>query len=69
MPANLGGWTGLLLVLIVLVVFAAPKPPQIAKSVAQSMNIFKSEIKSNKGETTSTDDATAAPADEKPTKN
>lgn len=48
---NLGGATGLILVLIVLVIFAAPKLPQMAKSVAQSMNIFKSEIKSNRDET------------------
>lgn len=45
MPANLGGTTGLILVIIVLVLFAAPKLPQIAKSIAQSMTIFKKEIR------------------------
>lgn len=63
---NLGGWTGLLLVLIVLVLFAAPKLPQMARSIAQSMNIFKSEMKANKAEESS-DDVTAS-ADEKNTK-
>ncbi|AWB89148.1 twin-arginine translocase TatA/TatE family subunit [Salinibacterium hongtaonis] len=66
MPANLGGWTGLLLVLIVLVLFAAPKLPSIAKSVAQSMNIFKSEMSSNKKDAK---DEAAAPTDENAPKN
>ncbi|MCW4384477.1 twin-arginine translocase TatA/TatE family subunit [Salinibacterium sp. SYSU T00001] len=65
---NLGGWTGLILVLIVLVVFAAPKLPQMAKSVAQSMNIFKNEMKSNRADESSADDVPAT-ADEKNTKN
>jgi sec-independent protein translocase protein TatA len=64
---NLGGWTGLILVLIVLVVFAAPKLPQMAKSIAQSMNIFKSEMKANQSES-SKGDADAS-ADEKQPKN
>lgn len=64
---NLGGATGLILVVIVLVIFAAPKLPQMAKSVAQSMNIFKSEIKSDKaGERAADADAST---DEKQPKN
>lgn len=66
MPAHLGGWTGLLLVVIVLVLFAAPKLPQIAKSVAQSMTIFKNEIRSNKKDA---DDEAATPTDENAPKN
>lgn len=66
MPANLGGWTGLLLVLIVLVLFAAPKLPQIAKSVAQSMNIFKNEMSSSKKDA---NDEAATPTDENAPKN
>lgn len=49
MPANLGGWTGLILLLVVILLFAAPKLPQLARSLGQSMTIFKKEIK-NKGE-------------------
>lgn len=45
MPANLGGWTGLILLLVVILLFAAPKLPQLARSVGQSMTIFKKEIK------------------------
>lgn len=69
MPAHLGGWTGLILVIIVLVLFAAPKLPQITKSVAQSMNIFKKEIRGNSTDAAenSADDTT--PADEKNKKN
>lgn len=63
---NLGGTTGLILVIIVLVIFAAPKLPQMAKSVAQSMNIFKSEINSNKAGSTADADASV---DEKHPKN
>ncbi|QEE61154.1 twin-arginine translocase TatA/TatE family subunit [Salinibacterium sp. dk2585] len=64
---NLGGATGLILVLIVLVIFAAPKLPQMAKSVAQSMNIFKSEIKTGKNEPSAAD--AEASTDEKQPKN
>jgi sec-independent protein translocase protein TatA len=49
MPANLGGWTGLILLLVVILLFAAPKLPQLARSLGQSMTIFKKEIK-NKDE-------------------
>lgn len=66
---NLGGWTGLILVLIVLVVFAAPKLPQMAKSVAQSMNIFKSEMNSNKARGSAEGDDAATSADETQPKN
>ncbi len=64
MPANLGGWTGLILLLVVILLFAAPKLPQLARSLGQSMTIFKKEIK-NKDEDASaaTESAsTAAPA-------
>ncbi|MFP5290091.1 MAG: twin-arginine translocase TatA/TatE family subunit [Actinomycetes bacterium] len=45
MPANLGGWTGLILLLVVILLFAAPKLPQLAKSLGQSATIFKKEIR------------------------
>ncbi|MER3390207.1 MAG: twin-arginine translocase TatA/TatE family subunit [Microcella sp.] len=50
MPANLGGWTGLILLLVVILLFAAPKLPQLARSLGQSMTIFKKEIKNKDGE-------------------
>lgn len=63
MAGNLGGWTGLILLLVVILLFAAPKLPQLARSLGQSMTIFKKEIKGN-GEGASTEqsaDAAAAP--------
>ena len=59
MPANLGGWTGLILLLVVILLFAAPKLPQLARSLGQSMTIFKKEIKNKDGD---------APADASSTK-
>lgn len=50
------GWHLLVIVFLVLLLFGAPKLPALAKSVGQSMKIFKSEIKSDKID--KTDDAT-----------
>lgn len=41
----LSGWHLVIVLLIVLVVFGGRKLPGLAKSVGQSMRIFKSEIK------------------------
>lgn len=62
MPANLGGWTGLILLLVVILLFAAPKLPQLARSLGQSMTIFKKEIKNKDGDAPATAEGTAAPA-------
>ena len=59
MPANLGGLTGLILLLVILLLFAAPKLPQLAKSLGQSMTIFKKEVKAGKDDTTTSADGTA----------
>ncbi|GGE89589.1 twin-arginine translocase TatA/TatE family subunit [Mycetocola zhadangensis] len=48
MLANLTGWHLLIVVFLVLLLFGAPKLPALAKSVGQSMKIFKNEIKSDK---------------------
>ncbi len=63
MPANLGGWTGLILLLVVILLFAAPKLPQLARSLGQSMTIFKKEIKNKDadGPAESTADSATAP--------
>ena len=45
MASQLGGWTGLILLLVVILLFAAPKLPQLARSLGQSMTIFKKEIR------------------------
>ncbi|TFC41999.1 twin-arginine translocase TatA/TatE family subunit [Cryobacterium sp. TMT1-21] len=48
---NLTGWHFLIILVIVLLLFGAPKLPGLARSLGQSMKIFKNEIKSDKDET------------------
>lgn len=42
---RLQGWEWIIILVIVLLLWGAPKLPGLAKSVAQSMRIFKKEIK------------------------
>lgn len=53
MLSNLGGWHLLIILAIVILIFGATKLPALAKSVGQSVNIFKGEMKA-----ASSDDAT-----------
>lgn len=48
MPFNLSGWHGVILLLVVLVLFAAPKLPQLARNLGQSITIFRSEVASDR---------------------
>ncbi len=41
---NLSGWHGLILLLVVLLLFAAPKLPGLARSLGQSITIFRGEV-------------------------
>lgn len=45
MIRNLSAWHIIVLVLVVLLLFGANRLPGLAKSVGQSMKIFKSEVK------------------------
>ena len=56
MLGNLSGWHLVVIVFVVLLLFGAPKLPGLARSLGQSMKIFKSEIKSDKPEERSTTD-------------
>jgi sec-independent protein translocase protein TatA len=47
---NLSGWHLVVILAIVLLLFGAPKLPALARSIAQSMRIFKTEIKSEDSE-------------------
>jgi sec-independent protein translocase protein TatA len=58
--ANLGSHWWVILIIVVLL-FGAPKLPALAKSMGQSMRIFKNEIKTGKDE-----DAAKAPAEGAP---
>ncbi|SEC26908.1 sec-independent protein translocase protein TatA [Paramicrobacterium humi] len=47
MLGNLNGWHLVIILFLVLLLFGAPKLPGLARSIGQSMKIFKSEVKSN----------------------
>lgn len=47
MLGNLTGWHFLIVLAIVLLLFGATKLPALAKSVGQSMKVFRNEIKSD----------------------
>ena len=46
MTGNLGGWHAVIVLVVVLLLFGAPKLPLLARSVAQSLRIFKTEMSS-----------------------
>jgi sec-independent protein translocase protein TatA len=46
MFGNLNGWHLIIVLAIVLLLFGAPKLPGLARSVAESMRIFRHEVKS-----------------------
>ncbi|GAB3188871.1 Sec-independent protein translocase subunit TatA [Nesterenkonia suensis] len=52
---NITGWQIAIIALLIILLFGAPKLPQLAKSVGQSMRIFKSEVRTMSEESQSTD--------------
>jgi sec-independent protein translocase protein TatA len=56
MGGNLGGWTGLIVIVLIILLFGAPKLPGLARSLGQSLKIFKTEMKP---EAKATDEVTA----------
>jgi sec-independent protein translocase protein TatA len=48
MIAGLQGWHLLIILAVVVLLFGAPKLPAMARSLGQSMRIFKSEVKTLK---------------------
>jgi sec-independent protein translocase protein TatA len=72
MFAGLTGWHLLIILAVILLLFGAPKLPALAKSIGQSMRIFKGEVdelkKDGKGGTTDqAADGTSASAAPAPT--
>lgn len=47
------GWHALIILVVVLLLFGATKLPALAKSVGQSMKVFKNEMKTTDPEDTS----------------
>ncbi|MET0781008.1 MAG: twin-arginine translocase TatA/TatE family subunit [Microbacterium sp.] len=64
MFANLNGWHAVIVIAVILLLFGAPKIPQLARSLGQSMRILKTEIRDD-GSAASSDTLVAAPADER----
>ncbi|HEV7184607.1 MAG: Sec-independent protein translocase subunit TatA [Actinomycetales bacterium] len=62
MFGNLTGWHLLLILAVVLLLFGAPKLPGLAKSIGQSMRIFKGEVDEMKKDGTKPAEGTT-PAD------
>jgi sec-independent protein translocase protein TatA len=59
MFGNAFGWPHLLIILVILLLlFGAPKLPALAKSIAQSMKIFRTEM----GPNASSNGSSAAPS-------
>ena len=50
MLGNLQGWHLIVILAVVLLLFGAPKLPGLARSIGQSMRIFRSEVKTMKDE-------------------
>jgi sec-independent protein translocase protein TatA len=47
MLGNLNGWHAVILLVVILLLFGAPKLPALARSLGQSMKIFRSEVKTS----------------------
>jgi len=60
------GWHLLIIIAVVVLLFGAPKLPGLARSLGQSMRIFKSEIKTMKDEGADAKAEAAAKADSTP---
>ncbi len=58
-------WVIILIVVLVLLLFAAPKLPAFAKSLGQSMRIFRKEVKTMKDEKAADADASTVKAEPK----
>ena len=50
MLANLGGWHLVIILALVVLFFGAAKLPTLARSMGQSMRIFKTEVRTMKDE-------------------
>lgn len=67
MLQNFSGWHALIILVVVLLLFGAPKLPALARSLGQSMKILKSEIKPDAAKDASAEAPAAAASDADPT--
>ncbi len=63
MFAGFTGWHALIILVVIVLLFGATKLPALAKSVGQSMKIFRSEMKSGEADDKpgTTDDSASTP--------
>lgn len=66
MLGGLTGWHLLIILAVVLLLFGAPKLPALAKSIGQSMRIFKGEVDGLKKDTGSANSAASAASTDVP---
>lgn len=50
MIAGLQGWQLVIIVLLAVLIFAAPKLPSMARNLGQSLRVFSSEVQAMKSE-------------------
>jgi sec-independent protein translocase protein TatA len=62
MFANLNGWHAVIIIAVILLLFGAPKIPQLARSLGQSMKILKTEIREDPKSSASETSGQSAPA-------
>lgn len=62
MFANLNGWHALIVVVVILLLFGAPKIPALARSLGQSMKILRTEIRDEPGARSGSPNPVAQPA-------
>jgi sec-independent protein translocase protein TatA len=60
MLGNLNGWHLVILLAIILLLFGAPRLPALARSVGQSIKIFRTEIKNPEGDAVDSDSSEKA---------
>jgi sec-independent protein translocase protein TatA len=65
---NLGGWTGLIVLVVILLLFGAPKLPALAKSLGQSLKIFKSEVRPGDDNHNEAADSSSSDSPDQPTR-
>lgn len=64
------GWHALIILVVILLLFGATKLPALAKSVGQSMKIFRGEMKNSEADQATDDEKSAKTGgDSKPTSN